>query len=214
MMVISPIIAYSSLYIGVLYGIEYVLLTTIPIVFVDQYHWPQDLTGLAYLGLVLGYIIGICINGKLSDKIIVSMTKKNHDIYEPEFRLPLMMHVTVVMSISLFMYGWMAEESVHWMGPMIAFALFGIGILIAFVASQSYLIDAFPKYAASAVAAITIVRSAFGAFIPMAGLPLYDALGLGWGNTVLGVISLLTIPIPFLFYKYGKKMRAAHPVKF
>lgn len=38
------------------------------------------------------------------------------------------------------------------------------------MALQMYLVDAFNIYAASALAAITVVRSIFGAVLPLAGL--------------------------------------------
>jgi hypothetical protein len=66
---------------------------------------------------------------------------------------------------------------------------------------QTYLVDAFPEYAASAVAAVRTSLSIVGAFLPLAGPPLYRSLGLGLGNTALGLIALVLTPIPMLFYK-------------
>lgn len=53
-----------------------------------------------------------------------------------------------------------------------------------------YLVDSFSTYAASAIAATKVFQSIGGAFLPLAGPPLYAALGLGWGNTVLGLVAL------------------------
>jgi len=36
---------------------------------------------------------------------------------------------------------------------------------------------------------------------------MYDALGLGWGNSLLGFISLALIPLPILFYIFGERLR-------
>ena len=73
--------------------------------------------------------------------------------------------------------------------------------------TSSYLVDAFTLYAASAMAANTVLRSLFGALLPLAGPKMYETLGLGWGNSLLGFISVALAPIPFLFYKYGEKIR-------
>ena len=70
-----------------------------------------------------------------------------------------------------------------------------------------YLVDAYTLYAASVLAATSILRSLFGAFLPLAGQPLYDSLGLGWGNSILGFIAVGLIPIPFLFVRYGEAIR-------
>lgn len=73
---------------------------------------------------------------------------------------------------------------------------------------QLYLIDALGhEAAASGLAANTILRSIAAALFPLAGRPLYSTLGLGWGNSVLGFLALLFVPVPWLFYKYGHKLR-------
>ncbi|KAI6914338.1 hypothetical protein KC318_g963 [Hortaea werneckii] len=68
----------------------------------------------------------------------------------------------------------------------------------------------FTIYAASAMAANTVLRSLFGATFPLFGLSMYNTLGLGWGNSLLAFIALAMCPIPLLFYWYGEKLRT-HP---
>jgi hypothetical protein len=72
---------------------------------------------------------------------------------------------------------------------------------------SSYLIDAFTIHAASAIAANTVLRSLLGALLPLAGPSMYEALGLGWGNSLLGFIALAMAPIPVLFWMYGEQLR-------
>lgn len=81
-----------------------------------------------------------------------------------------------------------------------------------FVPIQTYLIDSFPDFAASAVAAMISLRSIFGAFLPLAGPSLFGSLGLGWGNSLLGFIALGLIPVPALIYRFGQRIRTGHPV--
>lgn len=72
---------------------------------------------------------------------------------------------------------------------------------------QVYLVDVYTLHSASALAAATVLRSLFGAFLPLAGPPLYEAMGLGWGNSTLGFIAVALIPVPFLFIRYGERIR-------
>ena len=81
------------------------------------------------------------------------------------------------------------------------------------MAPNTYLVDVYTMHAASAMAANTVLRSAFGAFVPLAGQPMYRALGLGWGNSLLGFVAVALIPIPVLFVKYGEALRRKYPVK-
>jgi hypothetical protein len=62
-------------------------------------------------------------------------------------------------------------------------------------------------HAASAIAANTVLRSIFGAFLPLAGLDMFDTLGLGWGNSLLGFIALALIPVPLFFRFRGESIR-------
>jgi ABC-type nitrate/sulfonate/bicarbonate transport system permease component len=82
-----------------------------------------------------------------------------------------------------------------------------------FAPIQTYLIDSFPRYAASAVAGLTAIRCLFGAVLPLAGPSMYESLGLGWGNSLLGFIAVGMIPFPALIYKYGGMIRKKYPVK-
>lgn len=72
---------------------------------------------------------------------------------------------------------------------------------------MSYLIDAFKIFAASALAANTVVRSVFGVVLPLAGARMYRVLGYGWGNSLLCFIALAMVPIPILLNKYGEALR-------
>lgn len=73
--------------------------------------------------------------------------------------------------------------------------------------AQVYLVDAFGPYAASALAANTVLRSLFGTFLPFAGPQMYETLRPGWENTLLGLLGLAFAPVPWLFYSYGEQMR-------
>lgn len=98
----------------------------------------------------------------------------------------------------------------QWAVPLFGTLLVGVGIIAAFMSVQTYLVDAFTAHAASAIAANTVLRSLFGAFLPLAGLQMYDKLGLGWGNSLLAFVTLALSAVPPLFWIYGERIRT-HP---
>lgn len=100
-----------------------------------------------------------------------------------------------------------AQYSIHWIVPIIGTGLIGVGNIAVFMCVVSYLVDALTVYAASAVAANTVVHSIVGAILPLAGQSMYAALGLGWGNSLLGFIAVACIPVPMALMKYGERMR-------
>jgi len=73
--------------------------------------------------------------------------------------------------------------------------------------ASTYLIDAYTVYAASATAASTVFRSLLGALLPLAGNSMYNAMGVGWGTSLLGFIAVAFIPLPFIFWKFGQRIR-------
>jgi len=75
------------------------------------------------------------------------------------------------------------------------------------LASSTYLIDAYNSHAASVTAASTVFRSFLGTLLPLAGRSMYAALGVGWGTSVLAFISVALLPLPFVFYVCGRRIR-------
>lgn len=75
---------------------------------------------------------------------------------------------------------------------------------------QNYLLDTYPRYAASATAALAVLRSLLGALLPLGGLQMYNTLGLGWGNSLLALISLALVPIPAVFFIFGERIRGRY----
>lgn len=67
-------------------------------------------------------------------------------------------------------------------------------------------------YAASALAGNSVIRSILGGVLPLAGTAMYDSLGPNWAGTLLGLLEVLIVPIPFVFYKYGHKIRMKSPL--
>ena len=106
------------------------------------------------------------------------------------------------------MLGWTADPKYPWIAPVIALVLVGAGFFTIFQAGLNYLVDTFQKYAASAVAANTFLRSCFAGAFPLVISPLYHNVGVPWGTSIFGFFSAAMIPVPFLFYKYGPSLRA------
>ncbi|KAF6838140.1 major facilitator superfamily transporter [Colletotrichum musicola] len=207
MLFLSPIIFSVSLYCAFAYGVLYLLFSTIPLVFSTTYGFSVGNTGLVYIPLGIGYIVGMACFSFLSDRTVVRMTRANDGVFEPEMRLPDCIWFAMLLPVTFFWYGWTAEFKTHWAAPVIGLLPFGIAILGIWQPIQAYIIDAYPSFAASGLAAFTVFRSVVAAFLPMAGPPMYDALGLGWGNSLLGFIAVALIPVPALIYKYGGRLR-------
>ncbi|KAJ9626354.1 hypothetical protein H2203_003986 [Taxawa tesnikishii (nom. ined.)] len=213
MLLLSPIVAAMSVYMAVAYGIMYLLFTTFTFVFIDYYGFTESNVGLVYIGTGIGMLLGLVVLGAVSDKLSLRLAAKNGGEMKPEYRLPPLIIAGPFIPAGLFIYGWGADKHVQWALPLFGTLLVGIGMIGLFMCIQTYLVDAFTIHAASAIAANTVLRSIVGAILPLCGLRMYDALGLGWGNSLIGFIALALVPIPVLFYKYGEAIRRRTKVK-
>lgn len=209
----SPIVFLLSLYISFVFGLLFLLFTTITQVYIATYDWTPELCGLAFLGIGLGFLLGIIFVARTSDATIIKLTKANNGVYEPEMRLPTCVFFGFLIPISLFWYGWATDRKAHWIVPIIGLLPFGLGMMGIFTPLQTYLVDSFPQYAASAIAGMTSIRCLTGAVLPLAGPSMYASLGLGWGNSLLGFVAIAMIPFPAIIYKYGGMIRKKWPVQ-
>jgi hypothetical protein len=91
---------------------------------------------------------------------------------------------------------------------MLSGLVFGMGYLLIFMAILNYLTDAYRVFAASANGIASTCRSIFGALLPLAARPMYTKLGIHWAGSLLGFVSLGMAVIPFVFIKYGDRIRA------
>lgn len=209
MLFLSPIIFGLSLLTAFAYGTLYLLFTTVTEVFHRQYGFVNNV-GLVYLGFGVGQFAGLFLFGIFSDRVLIRLTKKNGGESKPEYRLPLMLPGGAMVPVGLLIYGWSAQYRVHWFVPIIGTFLIGFGMITIFTPVGTYLVDAFPTFAASATAANTVFRSIGGGLLPLAGNKMYAALDQNWGNTLLAAISLACMVMILLALKYGEVLRT-HP---
>lgn len=117
---------------------------------------------------------------------------------------------TLLFPLGLFLYGWTAHHHLFYIIPLIGTATVGFGYFITNIPLQAYLVDVYHEYAASAVGATVVLRCIFATVIPLGALPLYEKLGLGWGNSVLGFIALVFVPVPVLLIRFGERLRGRY----
>ncbi|RVX69790.1 hypothetical protein B0A52_06435 [Exophiala mesophila] len=207
MLCLSPIVFGLSLYIAVSYGYMYILITTLTPVFHEEYGIPLNNVGLVFLGFGVGQFAGLFAFGAFSDRYLKKLSRGGE--MKPEYRLPLLWPGFFATPVGLLLYGWTANypDRIHWIVPIIGTGVLGVGMISAFMPIGTYLVDAYHIYAASAMAANTVLRSLGGAFLPLAGRRLYSTLGLGWGNSLLAFIALAMFPMMWIFIKYGERIR-------
>ena len=72
-----------------------------------------------------------------------------------------------ILTISMLWFGWTSYPHISLWAPVLAGLGTGLSIVMLFLSLFNYIIDAYLPVAASALAASTVVRSAFGAAFPV-----------------------------------------------
>ncbi|KAI9663140.1 MAG: hypothetical protein M1821_008188 [Bathelium mastoideum] len=206
-MLTTPICFLVALYSSFVYGILYGNLASFPIEFQEERGWNPLVGSLPFLALFIGTLIGAGAN-LVNQRFYVKQFKANNGRPVPEARLPPMMFGSIFFAAGLFIFGWTSNRDIIWVAPCIGAILLGFGFFTIFQAAINYLIDTFQRYSASAVAANTFLRSVFAGAFPLFVNPMFHNLGIPWASSLLGFISAVLIPIPFLFYIYGRRIRA------
>lgn len=205
----EPIVQVFALYMAVLYGVLYLSLTTFVKVFTLQYGEGTGIAGLHYLAIALGSTVGGQLGARVLTQVYNRLKAKNGGIGVPEMRLPLLMVSATTLPIGLLIYGWSVQAHTFWLVPDIGVFIYSVGIGANWTCIQTYLVDCYALYAASAVAGVSSFRAFAGFGFPLFADEMYARLGAGWGNSVLALICLVIgCPAPFLFYRYGARLRA------
>ena len=205
----QPIIQCLALYLAFTYGIMYLVMSTFPALWERRYNESVGVGGLNYISLGLGFFLGAQICAPINDQVYRRLKKKNKDVGKPEFRVPMMVPGAVLVPVGLFWYGWSAQARTHWIMPNIGACIFATGTIVSFQCIQTYVVDAYTRFAASGIAAATVLRSLAGFGFPLFAPYMYNTLDYGWGNSLLAFIAIgLGIPAPFLLWKFGEKLRA------
>ncbi|CZS98059.1 probable benomyl/methotrexate resistance protein [Rhynchosporium agropyri] len=209
----EPILWFWNAYIAIIYGILYLCFVAYPLIYSGLRGWSLGFTGLAFVGIGVGTMLAI-ITEPLARRIVNSHKKdpETGRVY-PEASISIVCFASILCPIGQLWFSWTsAPITIHWIWPILAGIPFGAGNCLVFIYASNYIAGSYGIYAASAMAGNSVVRSIVGGTLPLAGPKMYSALSPQWAGTLLGLVQVALIPIPFVFYKYGDRIRARSPL--
>lgn len=144
----NPAFIWGCLIQGTMIGWTVFIGIIIASIFIGPpYIWGEVEAGYAYTGAFVGALIGFAISGLLADSSAKWLTKKNNGIYEPEFRIVLVIPMMIIGGTGLFGFALTAGEVISgkytWVPPLVFFGLEVAGMVIGAVASSLYIVDAY-----------------------------------------------------------------------
>lgn len=211
----EPIILLITIYVSFVYGILYLCLTAYPLIFQLGYGWTGGKVYLPYIAMVVGQVFA-CLWVLYREKEYIRQVDLNGGKPVPEARLPALIPAGIIFPLGLLWLCWSGNyaDKVHWAVPACSGIFIGFGIMAIFLPALNYIVDSYLIYAASAMAANTIIRSIFGAAFPLFATYMFQGMGTNWAGLLLGLFGFAMAPVPFLFIKYGKRIRAKSKYAF
>ncbi|EGP86176.1 unnamed protein product [Zymoseptoria tritici ST99CH_3D7] len=166
-------------------------------------------TGYMYTGAFIGAILGFILSGLLSDWSAKYLTRLNNGIYEPEFRMVLVIPQLIFGCIGLFMFGWTADNTVKygWFWPAFFFALEVMGMVIGAVASALYIVDAHRDLAIEGFTCLLVFKNIFSFGLTFSGLG-WLRQGIWRVFWPVGIVQALICLSTIFMYVFGKKNRS------
>ncbi|KAH9944642.1 MFS general substrate transporter [Amylocystis lapponica] len=208
MLMVEPVLLLITLYLSLVYGVIYALFEAVPVIFVETRGFNIGQSGLIFVGVGIGTTLGSVMFLPLSRRYPELMVKWR-GFPPPEQRLFGAMIGGPALVIGSFWLGWTgAYPGVPWYVPAMGIIPIGMSVSLVFISFMTFVVDTYLQYTASAFAAMTIVRSMAGAAFPLFTVQMFHKLGIQWACTLIGLLGLLLAPMPFLFYKYGARLRS------
>lgn len=176
--------------------------------FIEGYGFNAGFTGLTFIPIFVGGILGALIYlFFFNPRYERTMAAFAPHPVPPEYRMEVCMLAAPLLAISFFWFGWTSYPSVSYWAPLMSGLPLGVSILFLFLGLFNYVIDVYLFYAASALSAMTVVRSIFGAVFPLFAAQMFRKLTPRWASTLLGLLAVALGPIPFVLRYYGHHLR-------
>ncbi|KAI3317786.1 MFS general substrate transporter [Xylariaceae sp. AK1471] len=201
------IVLLISLYMSVLYGLLYMFFIAFPIVFVEGKGFSNGLAGLTFIPLALGVLASAACAPFVNKHYVKIIQPYAGQLPPAELRLIPMMFSCWFIPLGMIIFAWTSFPRLIWVGPCLAGFPVGFGFIFLYNSANNYLVDTYQDKAASALAAKTFIRSLWGASVVLFTTQMYHRLNYQWASTLLAGISLLCCAIPFLFWRYGERIR-------
>ncbi|KAI0204357.1 major facilitator superfamily domain-containing protein [Astrocystis sublimbata] len=225
----EPIVFFFSLWVAFAWAILYLTFGSIPLVFRRQYDFSVQQSGYVFASIMVGGIVAT-IFGILQDDLLKhpnwqskpsgsvnNRRQSSHGLWaylrrafpaeSLESRLYFTCFAAVFLPAGLYLFGFSASPSIHWIVPTIAIGIATMGIYYVYLATFNYLADIYQLYASSALAAQSFCRNILGGVFPLVVSVLFTNLGENTAGAVLGTIATVLTVVPWILVMFGDKIR-------
>ncbi|ORY63847.1 major facilitator superfamily transporter [Pseudomassariella vexata] len=169
--------------------------------------WQFKYTGLIVLPFVLATVMVYFLGGPLSDKVSLTITKWHGGVREPEYHLPNLIIPFFSGVIGCFIFGYAAENNVHWAVIMAGSFFIIFAFLTVLTVINVYMVESYPMWAGPVLVNVSSMRLIIAFFFSSTITTWVIEKGfLGTFAVYAEALIVLSLGIPALYFT-GKKIR-------
>ncbi|KAK3985299.1 hypothetical protein QBC44DRAFT_250893 [Cladorrhinum sp. PSN332] len=236
----EPVVFWFSAWVSFAWGILYLTFGSIPLVFRQTYDWNLERAGYIFSALIIGSVLGTLLalwqerllrHPKWAAPLDIiegthsAPTQSSSSVFDPVFaflrrhcpttspesRLYFTCLTSTLLPLGLFIFGFTARPSIHFLVPSLGLMLATMGILSIYLAVFNYFADVYTQHASSALAAQSFSRNVLAGFFPLVTKPLYHDFGTVKTTALLGSIAVALTAVPWVLVFWGERIRGRSP---
>ncbi|ANB12399.1 Hol1p [Sugiyamaella lignohabitans] len=173
----------------------------------SPYNFPITPVGLLYIATFLGGCMGSAVAGKASDLIVRTLSKRNHGVYEPEFRILMIGPVLIAVTIGMMGFGWSSFDKDLWIVPAIFLFVIGFGCSLGSTTAITYAVDSYKMFAAEALVTFNLTKNVLGFIFSLFVPKFLETSGARTTFVVFGSVQIFVCLFGIPIYIFGKRMR-------
>ncbi|KAL4945408.1 hypothetical protein BDV06DRAFT_209514 [Aspergillus oleicola] len=164
---------------------------------------------LPFIAIGAGLSLGL-LTRYLDFHLIERRRRHGHTLL-PEHKLTGFWIGSGVLAGSLWVFAWTippAVQHLHWIVSVLALILIGYALNEIDYVLGGYLADSYLSYAASGLAALSLIRALLSGILPLVSSPMFTDLGANVAASLLAAVATLFCLVPPLFSRFGETIRA------
>lgn len=201
----EPVLFFSDLYIAYVYGITFCFFEAFPLTFQGRHQFSLGASSSCYITGWVVCSVALGLYCFYNQKVVLKRFTSGK--WKPEYRMEVSFLGGVLLPISLFWFGWTSFGTIHWSSPLFAYGIFQCAVFFLFQGFLGYLAENYPMYMASAYASNGLFRALVAGAFPLFATQMFERMTIQGGNSFLGGLGILLLPITFAFYKFGPVLR-------
>ncbi|KAL4888306.1 major facilitator superfamily domain-containing protein [Aspergillus ambiguus] len=193
---------------GIAVALVYLFTEALPPIY-EAFGFNSKQSCLPFVALGIGILAGL--STRYIDLRVIDKHRRQGHTLVPEHKLTGFSIGTPILAAALWIYAWTIPPgvtNVHWIVSVIALVLIGYSLNEIDYVLGGYLTDSYLSYAASGLAALSLVRALLSAILPLISTPMFTGIGNNLAVSVLAGLATVFCIVPPLFARFGRVIRA------